>query len=282
MNTPSRAWLAAALMLGLPVVPGVANSAEDPPTRHNMLVVGKERAFLSHLPMFEAVNEAGTDYVSRHRYQIILEASFSNQGDVTNIYTNDRKANPDVRIYTLKPDLFVVSRLFSPIDQPVLTSFNATVFRGHLEHPDGKPIDGLDPTKVQIKKVIYAKKFDPAAEKISKLTYILFGSGSEFYLAHMISKPADFDQILSVTVKDHQVTPEELDRGIVVTFERSNTASQRLEQGQEAQQGRAEFLSPTGQAPFSAQIQAGTEYYFEEGELMMPATFDQTDEERKA
>jgi hypothetical protein len=29
-------------------------------------------------------------------------------------------------------------------------------------------------------------------------------------------------------------------------------------------------------------VQAGTEYYFEEGELAMPATFEQTPEEAKA
>jgi hypothetical protein len=98
----------------------------------------------------------------------------------------------------------------------------------------------------------------------------------------MISKPADFDQVLSVTLKDRQVIPEELDRGIAVVFERDNTVSQRLEPGQDVQQGRAEFLSPTSQALFDVQIQSGIEYYFEEGELMMPATFDDTNEERKS
>jgi hypothetical protein len=175
MNTPSRAWLAAALILGPLAAPGVANSAEDPPAGHNMLVVGKERAFLSHLPMFEAVNNAGTDYISRHRYQVILEASFNKQEDVTRIYTRDRENNPNVEIYTLEPNSFILSRLFSPADQPALNSFKAKIFRGHLERPGKQLIGGLDPTQVQIKKVIYAKKFDPAAEKLTKLTYILFG-----------------------------------------------------------------------------------------------------------
>jgi len=286
MNRTNWAWLAATLMLILPSAPGVANSSEDPPARHNMLVVGKEKAFLSHLPMFETVNKNGTDYTSRHRFQVILEATFDKQEDdkqedVTDIYRLDRKSNPGVKMYTLEPELFVLSRLFNPTSQPALTSFNAKIHRGHVER-GGELIDGLNPVQVQIKKAVYAHKFDPSVEKLSKLTYILFGTVNELYLAHMISKPPDFDQILSVTMTNHQVTAEELDRGIAVVFERDNTALQRLKPGQEVQQGRAEFLSPTRLLGFDAQIQAGDEYYFEEGELMIRPNFEPTDEERKS
>src|SRR4051794_36003591 len=165
MNTLRRAWLAAALMLGLPAAAGAASPTEDPPTRHNMLVVGKERVFLSHLPMFEAVNPAGTDYTSRHRYQVILEVSFRGQDDITNVYLQDRDNHPEVKMYTLEPNLFTLSRLFPPAGQPALTSFKANVFRGHLERPGNEPIAGLRPAQVQVEKVIYAKKFDPSEAK---------------------------------------------------------------------------------------------------------------------
>ena len=67
-----------------------------------MLVVGKESAFLSHLPMFDALNSKKTDFTSPHRYQVILEARFIREGkDVTEIYTKDRESNVGTKMYTL-------------------------------------------------------------------------------------------------------------------------------------------------------------------------------------
>jgi hypothetical protein len=51
------------------------SEAEDPPVFHNMLVVGN--AFLSHLPMFDALNDKKTDYTSLHRYQVIMRSELS-------------------------------------------------------------------------------------------------------------------------------------------------------------------------------------------------------------
>lgn len=52
-------------------------ATEDSPNIHNMLVVGNETVFLSHLPMFKGLNEQATDYTSPHRYQVILEVNFT-------------------------------------------------------------------------------------------------------------------------------------------------------------------------------------------------------------
>ena len=80
-----------------------------------MLVVGERTVFLSHLPMFDDLNEEKTDYTSMHRYQVILEGRFiRNRKDVTNIYTKDRESNPGTKIYTLQPARFVLARLFTP------------------------------------------------------------------------------------------------------------------------------------------------------------------------
>jgi hypothetical protein len=117
-----RACSTVALATLLLVAADPARTAEDPPGRHNMLVVGQQSVFLSHLPMFEGVNGAGTDYVSRHRYQVILEAGFGQNGDATGVYLQDRRAHLDARMYTLKPELFVLSRLFTPPEQPALAS----------------------------------------------------------------------------------------------------------------------------------------------------------------
>jgi hypothetical protein len=262
-------------------LPGGA-AAEDRPNIHNMLVVGSEAVFLSHLPMFKGLNEQATDYTSPHRYQVILEVSFTANGkDVTDIYTKDRQSSPGTKMYTLSPESLVLARLFMPDAQnPALSSFKATVTHGHLERDPHHVIGGLEDVVVKVKKVVHARKFDPAATKPEKLPYILFGKGEELFLAHMITKPPDFDQIVSVKVADHPFTEEELSRGVSVIFpDRDNTASQRIKENQQAP---GQFQVTGTPQIFGSAVQAGVEYYFEEGELAMPATFEQTPEEAKA
>ncbi len=88
-------------------------AAEDHQARHNMLVFGERVVFLSHLPMFEGLNAAGTEFDTPHRYQVILEAALT--GTQLDAYVKDRQANPGTRFYTLGPESFVLSRLFTPV-----------------------------------------------------------------------------------------------------------------------------------------------------------------------
>ena len=203
---------------------------EDHPATHNMLVVGQDTIFLSHLPMFQRLNANQTAFTSPHRYQVILQAELARGGkSVDDLYTRDRRRNPEVKMYTLSPEDFILPQLFTPDAQrPMLNAFTATVFRGHLER-GGQAINQLDNIDVNIKKVVYAQMFDPANDKPDKLTYILFGAGQELFLAHRIAKPPDFDQVLSIKAEGHQLTAEELNRGVEIVFpDRENAAPQRL------------------------------------------------------
>ena len=56
------------------------NGEKDCPNIHNMMVVGKDTVFLSHLPMFEQLNKRGDVYLTPHRFQVILEATFAKNG----------------------------------------------------------------------------------------------------------------------------------------------------------------------------------------------------------
>jgi hypothetical protein len=257
-----------------------STSDEDHPATHNMLVVGHDSIFLSHLPMFEGVNETNSGFTSPHRYQVILQAELSRSGtSVDELYAKDRRRNPGVKMYTLQPERFVLSRLFTPDARPKLNGFEGMVFRGHLER-GGRPIEGLTDISVRIRKVVHARMFDPTDDKPDKLTYILFGAGQELFLAHRIAKPPDFDQVLSIKAEGHEVTAEELDRGVEIVFsDRQNAASQRLREG-EALSGRGLV---TGAHQFlDLRIKADVELYFEEGELLTPPTMDQTPEEKKS
>jgi hypothetical protein len=253
----------------------------DPPATHNMLVVGEKTVFLSHLPMFDGLSEDKSDYTSMHRYQVILEARFiRDRKDVTNIYSKDRASNASIKMYTLQPARFVLARLFPQnAGARALKSFPATIFRDHLER-EGEIIKGLEDVVVKVNKVVYARQFDPFQEKPAQLEYFLFGKGDELFLAHLITKPPDFDQILGVQTVGHRFTDEELGKGIRVLLpERSNTATQRIKENEQA---KAQFRVATASQLLDLPIQAGTEYYFEEGELAMPAVFNQTAEEKNS
>src|SRR5881397_2772784 len=65
----------------------ITPSPEDPPTVHNMLVVGQDTVFLSHLPMFQGMNLTKTAFTSPHRYQVILQGTFTQGGkNVQDVY----------------------------------------------------------------------------------------------------------------------------------------------------------------------------------------------------
>ncbi len=246
---------------------------QDAPATHNWMLVGSQTAFLSHLPMFEKLNPAGTDYLTPHRFQVILQASFTSRGsDVSPLYFADRRDHKNVKMFTVSPSKdFVLAQVVS---SPPLKSFQATVFRGHLER-GGQPVRSLQNSAVNIQKVVHFHKFDPTAQAPRALEYLLFGRGSELFLAHSIVKPPDFDQILSVSVSGLPLTEKDLSGAIRISIPtRQNSPAERLKEGEQASAETADGRKLS--------LRASTEFYFEEGELKMPATFDATAEEKKA
>jgi hypothetical protein len=266
---------AASLPRGMSAAP-----AEDEPNTHNMLVVGEQAIFLSHLPMFEGLNGPKTAFRSAHRYQVILEARFTRDGkDVSDLYLKDRLAHPATRIYTLMPSEFVLSRLFTPAGSPQLAEFTAEVTRGHLERPGHKTIAGLESALVTVTRVVHGHEFDPGVPKPAALEYLLFGKGSELFLAHAIAAPPDFDHVLAVTLEGVSLEADDLARGVrVAVTDRRNASAERL---RERQRVAATLRIGDAAAGQPVQLVAGREFYFEEGELMVPPTFDPTAEEKK-
>lgn len=257
-----------------------AKSATDPPGQHNMQVVGEQTVFLSHMPMFGRL-ESGS-FTTIHRYQVILEATFTHRSNnVQDLYARDRKNNPGIKIYTLSPEEFVLTELFTPErEPPSRTSFKAAVFRGHLERDPHQVIGGLENIDVSIKRIVHAREFDPADSKPDKLEYILFGRGAELFLAHRISLPPDFDQILSVKIDNPPFSDDELRQGISVVFpDRSNSSVERIKAAEKVV-GRGHV--PEAQQFLTLNMLADKEFYFEESELFLPPDFGQTQEEKKA
>src|ERR1044072_7370287 len=90
--------------------------AEDGPSTHNMLVFGDQTVFFSHLPMFHGLNATSTDFVSPHRFQVILQAALTAEQMAT--YVKDRKAHPNTQFYPLGPERSVLTRVFEPKAAP--------------------------------------------------------------------------------------------------------------------------------------------------------------------
>jgi len=274
--------VAGALAVGMVVSPSAdVEAVEDAPNTHNMLVFGEQAVFLSHLPMFDGLNKTKTDFRSPHRYQVILEAAFTKEGKgLRDIYVKDRQAHPATRIYTLNPGTFVLSRLFTPAKTPKLTSFTATVFRGHLEQ-GGVPVPGLEKIVVEVVRVVHGRKFDPRVKDPGTLEYLLVGKGPERFLVHAIFAAPNFDQVLSVKSLGRELTDADLSEGVRVSVpNRKNIAAGRLREGEKVQ-GMLRLGPGQGKTPSTIRIEVGPQVYFEEGELRVPPTFEATPEEKK-
>jgi hypothetical protein len=184
--------------------------------RHNMFAFGHNTLFLSHFPSFMAP----------HDTQLFLEATLEDaNGSLQEVWVSERESHPDQGGYIMKPEAFALSTLYTP-DPPARDSFTATFFRGGDE-----AIPELTDVKVRVTDVVYAKKLDQSST-FDELRYILFGRGDELFLAHLLSQPPDFDQIVSVRLVGLHPDEDELKRRIDVVFPgRPNTVQQRIRMG---------------------------------------------------
>ena len=228
---------------------------------HNQMMVGQETIYLSHLPMFMF-----DPLHHEHNFQVILEVTLSGPGNPHATYVEDRKNNPQERMYTMSPDAFEMVEL-DP-HHPRRQALTGAIFRGHLERPGRKRI--IDRAVANVVNIVYFHAFEQDAPPLAQLEYLLFGKAPELFLAHIITRPPDFDQILAVTVSGQALPADELRRGIRVRIPgRANTAPTRIK-AQERVTGQAQLAGTPAGPPIALQLDAGTELYFEEGELGDP------------
>lgn len=270
-----------------------AGGTGDLSATHNMLIIGTKTTFLYHLPMFSF---PGFD--SPHRYQVILEASFSQrEKDLGDVFAAERKAHGESNIYTFSPEKFVLQDLAPQIKKAPLRQLSGTIFRGHLE----KGGTSIFKDVTAAVRVVYFSEFTSKATASKAkaraapkryLQYILFGAGPELFLAHLVTQPPDFDQILPVTLFGRFPSPlqeptnEDLKRGMVIGFpQMTNTISRRLKPGlrvgntpERVRVINSEVVKAAG----VLELLADKEIYLEEGELLVPPQFATTAAERAA
>lgn len=252
-----------------------------------MVLVGERRAYLSHLPMF----------MTPHDYQAIFEVTLTMDGaDALSTYVRDRAENPpggdtrpdvDSKMYGFAPtieetdqdpltDPFILSDLVTPTDPrdprsaPIRDAFKGAVFRGHFENfhsheKAGPPI--LENVMARVTNAVLFRKFDPHAVAQPQLEYFLFGSEGELYLAHVISRAPDFDQILAVDMGDRSLTEDDLRTALRVTVpDRSNAVEDKLREGESVS---GQLTIPTEGEPRSIPVtlRVGAQHYFETDDL---------------
>lgn len=271
---------------GISVITGkLANAAmpkfeaffSDDPAGHGMFLFGEKAIYLSHLPMFGDVSENKENYDSPHRYQVILEVVFrNNEREVQNLYLEERRKNPLEKVYSINPEKFVLPQI-SLEENSVKTrrTFKADVFSGHFERQGNKLIPGLEKITVEIKNIIHFRRFSPKGYSPETLEYILFGKPEEMFLAHYISQPDNFDQLISVETNE-AFSSDELRKGIRLNVpERKDIASNRLKEKQKIM-----AKSSVDPKSNSFEVRAVKEFYFEEGELLKQPNFNSTEEEK--
>ena len=91
---------------------------------------------------------------------------------------------------------------------------------------------GID---VPIQQVVYVKEIGPpkGPNRANILEYIVFGKDDEIFLAHRITQPPDFDQLLNVKISGGTLTEAQLKKGVLVTVpNRQNEPARRLKRGE--------------------------------------------------
>lgn len=234
---------------------------------HGMLLVGEDTIYLSHLPMF-------TD--PAHRFQVILEVTLEQDGqDPRAAYLSDRQAS-GATLYTVQPDPTVAKRFalreLIADDATQRRAFDVTLFRGHFERGGSEPILAAS---AHVTRVVRFQQVDQRARPSADLEYLLFGGNGEYFLAHLITGPPDFDQVLNVRDADLGIPDDAVRQGFVLTVpRRANSITSRLRGGEDVT-----VVMQDGDQSHALPLTLGDEIYFEEGELRVPHTPDDTEEE---
>jgi hypothetical protein len=158
--------------------------------KHGMVLFGREKLHLSHIPMFDAP----------HDLQLVVEAN------VLSGVPNDARVFSD-KLYTVAP-----KAKFSLTDlaRGALTEMTGTIFDGNFED-GGKPL--YPDVHFSVTRVEYRRPLVKTTARSASLDYLLVGTDSDPYLVHIIDTPTSFDQVVALA------PAKSVQAGTVVTIE---------------------------------------------------------------
>src|ERR1041384_5614991 len=162
---------------------------------HGFSLLGKRSLVLSHIPMFMAPHQA----------QVFLEVTLSaaDGSDPAKTYLDDQKQT-NAKAYVLVSDPLVLPNLAPDAETPLRT-FTGKLYRGAWPFDDLAKAPVVIPAlTVNVTRAIFYRSFVNAAA-LKELTYYCFQTPETTYLAHVITRPPDFVQLLSAHVGDLNV-----------------------------------------------------------------------------
>jgi len=236
---------------------------------HGQGLYGEETLYLSHLPIFMVLPEHHP-----HNFQVILEVAFAD-GEAAAAYRADRAQHADT-LYTVGPPVFdQLALVIDHAGRAPLRAFPAsTVVRGHFEK-GGTAI--LDDVTFEIRKVVHFREFVVGGPRFEHQRYLLFGRGDDVFMAHLLSAPPDFDQILQVEIAGSaptahldDIVEELVANGLYVELPgRPNTDVDRLRAGTTV---ACTLETGTRAEPIEVELRVDAERYCEAGEFDTPVT----------
>ncbi|GAA4277494.1 hypothetical protein [Aquimarina mytili] len=206
---------------------------EVPDAHGGYVVVGKESVYYCHIPMFSNPN---------HQYQIIAEFDLGEdvQKRLVSFYEKNNEApyflanlsqwsKVDAESMVLA-DMFLNEK--GEYNQDDKKELRYDIFYNNFPWVDGVEHlinDGQFMEKekavTQSKKavlenliVFHHYTLDDHAMYPPNLTYYLFGKGDEAFISHYVLKGPSFQHIVKLKEVPAGITPEELQKGMVITF----------------------------------------------------------------
>lgn len=227
-----------------PVVPGMGT--------HGFLVVGQATLFLSHLPMFMAP----------HDYQVVLQVSMrSADFDPREKYLADQAASKST-VYTFKPEeLSLIEFVSADADRLPRVTMNGSLFRGNFFVKEGPEF--AKNVTAMVDRIIHFRQYTPTVMPEGPLEYLYFGRGTDTFLARYVTRPPDFDQMLSATVLGVDFSVEQLRHGVHVKIPtRTRDSANRL-MNSEIVTGEVMLPGCHGMEKQEVQVRVNRELFFE-------------------
>jgi hypothetical protein len=161
--------------------------APAPKSNHGFYLLGDKSLLLSHIPMF----------MVPHQAQLYLEVKLSAAD--RKAYLADKKKHKGDE-YVLVTDPLVLPTLAPDAPKP-LKKFTGTLYRGwpFNTNPPSGPIV-VQKVTVEVVRSIFFHSYAGETKKIKGLNYYCFETPESQYIAHVLSAPPDFDQIMEAKV----------------------------------------------------------------------------------
>lgn len=176
--------------------------AADGATVHGMVIFGKDKIYLNHLPMWH----------NPHDYQVILEAKLTPEAHKT--FKEHQEGAEKRKRYTFVPEEFSLPQKVRELS----LIGAADIVAGHFEKPAEKPKEIVPQTPVELVKVIFFGRIRKSTPAPKHARYFLFGSGSEKFLAHVVTGAPNFEHLLQVEIENEEVL-DLLENSPAVTLE---------------------------------------------------------------